>query len=256
VVALAALLAAAIAGIAAASTTTVHVGNLTLKISGEVKPKALPKTKLTPITLNVGGEISSDDPSVPPNLRVPPPIKEVIVDTDKNGAVNAKGLSTCPPGRLQSTTTVQAIKACPNSIVGEGKTNVLIAFPEQSPVPVHSRLVAFNGGVHGGVTTILIHAYITVPTPAAIVTTVKISKEHKGPFGLHSIASVPKIAGGSGSVTSFSLSFHRIFSYRGKKQSYFEAKCTNGKFLAQAEAVFRSGERMKGSIVVPCTSKG
>ena len=170
--------------------------------------------------------------------------------------VNARGFPICKAGKLQSTNTQQAIAACPNQIVGKGITHVEIAFAESPPVPVTSELVAFNGGVKGGVTTILIHAYITVPTPAAIVTTVKISKEHKGPYGLHSVASVPKIAGGAGSVTSFHLSFHRIFTYKGKKQSYFEAKCSHGRFLAEAEAVFRTGEKIGGSIVVPCQSKG
>jgi hypothetical protein len=244
------LVVLAIGATAGAQKTTIHSGHLILTIEGKVKPTALPKSTLAPITLEVGGQMSTDDGSIPPAL------KEVIVDTDKNGTVNAKGFAVCKPSKLQSTTTKQAEKACPTSIVGTGLTHVSIAFAESSPVPVTSKLVAFNGGVKGGVTTILIHAYITVPTPAAIVTTVKITKEHKGPYGLHSIASVPKIAGGAGSVTSFHLKFHRIFTYRGKQQSYFEAKCANGRFLAEAEAIFRSGEKIGGEIVVPCQSKG
>ena len=106
-------------------------------------------------------------------------------------------------------------------------------------------------------TTIYVHAYLTVPIPAAIVTTVKITKEHDGPYGTHSVASVPVIAGGSGSVTSFNLTFQKkLFSYRGKKHGYLLAKCANGQFLAQAEAVFRDGSRVKGKIARACTPKG
>jgi hypothetical protein len=254
VVALGALAVLAIAATAIGQTSTVRAGNLILTISAEVKPKVLPKDKLAPITLNVGGKIETVDKTIEEGH--PPALKEVIVDTDKNGAVNAKGLAVCKASAIESTDTKAAEAACPDSIIGTGTTNVQIKFPEQHAIPADSKLVAFNGGVAGGTTTILIHAYLTVPTPAAIVTTVKITKEHKGRFGLHSVASVPTIAGGSGSVTSFTLSFHRLFTYKGKKQSYFEAKCADGKFLAQAEAIFRNAEKIKGSIVVPCTSKG
>lgn len=56
---------------------------------------------------------------------------------------------------------------------------------------------AFNGGTTGGVTTLFVHAYITVPTPAVVVTTVKIKKIHKGRFGLESVAFAegPRISG-------------------------------------------------------------
>ncbi len=241
---------AAIASAAGEKPTVVRAGNLELTINGSVTPKALPKNELAPITLNVSGGIATLDGSHPPAL------KEVIVDTDKNGQVNPQGLAVCKSSQLQSQDTAHAEAICKEAIIGTGTTDVQIQFPEQAPIPVHSKLLAFNGGTKGGVTTIFIHAYITVPTPAAIVTTVKISKEHKGPYGLHSVASVPKIAGGSGSVTAFSLTFHRLFTYKGKKQSYFEAKCSNGKFLAQAEAVFANGEKVKGGVVRTCTPKG
>jgi hypothetical protein len=245
-----AVTSAAIAAAAGEKPTVVRAGNLQLTINGSVTPKALPKNKLAPITLNVSGGIATIDHTHPPAL------KEVIVDTDKNGTVNAKGLAACTASKLQSQDTKHAEAICKEAIIGTGTTSVEIAFPEQKPIPVTSKLLAFNGGTKGGVTTIFIHAYITVPTPAAIVTTVKISKEHKGPYGLHSIASVPKIAGGSGSVTSFSLTFHRLFTYKGKKQSYFLAKCPTGRFVAQAEAVFTNGEKIKGGVVRTCTPKG
>ena len=72
-------------------------------------------------------------------------------------------------------------------------------------------------------TTLYIHAYITKPVPSAVVTTVKIKKIHKGPFGMLSIASIPKIAGGNGSVKNFKLSINKKFTYKGKKQSVLSA---------------------------------
>ncbi len=141
-----------------------------------------------------------------------------------------------------------------------------IAFPEQAPIRAHSPLTLFNGGTKGGKTTLFIHAFITVPVPAAIVTTVTIKKIHKGRYGYHAIARIPVIAGGSGSVLDFSFKIKRIFSYKGKKRSYIAARCPDGHFKAKVlKALFRNEARTPGvasttvlrsSLVVPCTPRG
>jgi hypothetical protein len=246
------LVAVSVVAVAAAEKpTTVKAGNLVLTINGGVTPKALPKSTLAPIALNVSGKIATADGTHPPAL------KEVIVDTDRNGTVDALGVPTCRQGQLEAQTTANAEKACRPAIIGSGTTDVELEFAEQKPIQLHSKLVAFNGGVKGGVTTIFIHAYLTVPVVAALVTTVKITKEHKGPYGTRSVASVPRIAGGAGSVTAFSLNFaKKLFAYKGKKHGYLLARCSNGHFLAQAEAIFVNGEKLGGKIVRACTPKG
>jgi hypothetical protein len=241
------LVAAAIAE----KPTTVKVGNLVLTIDGGVQPKALPRKTMAPITLNVSGKISTADGTQPPALQ------EVIVDTDKNGSVDARGVPTCKAGELEARTTQEAEKVCKASIVGTGTTDVLIQFPEQRPIPIHSKLLALNGGVKGGTTTIYIHAYLTDPVAAALVTTVKITKEKNGRYGIRSIASVPRIANGQGSVTAFTLIFQKkLFAYKGAKHGYLLARCADGHFDAQAEAVFINGDKLGGKIVRACTPKG
>ena len=246
---LSALAFAAIAG--AEKPTVVQVGNLKLTLNGGVTPKALPKKEMAPITLNVSGKIETVDGKHPPALR------EVIVDTDKNGTIDARGVPTCKQGQLEATTTATAETTCKAAIVGKGTTDVEVEFAEQAPIPIHSKLLAFNGGTKGGTTTIFIHAYLTTPIAAAIVTTVKISKEHKGRYGTRSIASVPKIAGGSGSVTAFSLTFQKkLFAYKGQEHGYLLARCADGHFDAQAEAVFTDGSKLGGRFTRACTPKG
>jgi hypothetical protein len=237
---------------AAEAPTTVRAGNLILTINGGVTPKALPKKTFAPITLNVSGKIASADGSHPPALT------EVVVDTDRNGMINVLGAPTCKQSQLEAQTTAAAEKACKPAILGTGTTDVEILFPESSPVALHSKLLAFNGGTKGGVTTIYIHAFLTTPVTAAVVTTVKISKEHNGPYGTRSIATIPKIAGYAGSVRAFSLTFQKkMFTYKGKKHGYLLAKCANGKFLAQAEAKFHDGTKIgPAKIVRACTPKG
>lgn len=248
--ALGAVLAVGVAGVAAAFTPVeFRLGNLILTVNGGVKPTALPKKTLAPITLEVAGGIGTVNGAHPPALQ------EVIVDTDKNGGINPKGLPTCTAGQLQARESKAAEKACKGALIGSGTTLAQIEFPESAPINVTSKLLAFNGGTKGGVTTIYIHAFFHSPVNGALVTTVKIKKEHRGRYGLRSVASVPPLAGGYGSVTSFKLVFHRMFKYKGKTQSYFLAKCADGHFNAEAEAVFRNGERIKGSIVRTCKSK-
>ncbi|MBA3866420.1 MAG: hypothetical protein H0X42_08775 [Solirubrobacterales bacterium] len=253
--ALGALMALTAAGIASGAATpnkptTVRAGNLELTFNGGFSPTALPKKTLAPISLTAEGKIKTIDGTHPPAL------KEALIETDKNGTVQVKGYPTCKSGQLQSQDTSHAMAICKSALIGSGTTNVEIAFPEQSPIPVSSKLLVFNGGESGGVITFLIHAYITVPTPAAIVTTVKIKKIHNGRYGLLSTASIPKIAGGSGSVTSFSLKIDKKYTYKGKKVSVLSAKCPDGKIQAHATAVFSDGTKASAEILRTCTGKG
>lgn len=247
-----ALIALTVAGIASAGNKpiTVRSGNLEFTFNGGFSPSALPKKTLAPIALTAEGKVKTVDGTHPPALT------EALIETDKNGAVSVKGFPTCTSGKLQSQDTKHAEAICKSAIVGSGTTNVEIAFPESKPIPVSSKLIVFNGGEKGGVVTLYIHAYITVPTPAAIVTTVKIKKIHHGRYGLESIATIPKIAGGSGSVTSFSLKIDKKYTYKGKKVSVLSAKCPDGKLQAHATVKFSDGTSASAEILRTCTGKG
>jgi hypothetical protein len=250
--ALAVAIALTVVGIATAGNKPqkVVVGNLELTFNGGFSPTTLPKKTFAPIALSAEGKINTLDGTHPPAL------KEFLVETDKNGVVNVTGFPTCTSGKLQSTDTAHAEAACKSAIIGTGKTNIEIAFPESKVVPVSSKLLVFNGGTKGGTTTFFIHAYITVPVPAAVVTTVKIKKVHHGRYGYLSTASVPKIAGGSGSVRSFALTINKKYTYKGKKMSVLSAKCPDGKLQAHGTAVFADGTRASATIVRTCTGKG
>ncbi len=246
-------LALSMVGIALAADekpVSVRVGDLEFTADGGFTPKALPKKTLAPITLDVSGTIKkvAGDPH-------PPALKEVLVETDKNGSVDVEGFPICTSGKLQSQDTEHARAICKSAIIGEGKTEVGIAFPESGEVPVKSDLLVFNGGEKAGTTTFFIHAYITVPVPAAIVTTVKIKKINKGRYGLLSVASVPKIAGGSGSVKSFSLKVGKKYTYKGKNHSILSLKCPDGKVQAQATAIFADKTKASAEFIRTCTGK-
>lgn len=238
--ALAALIAVSVAGLATgAKPVTVEAGNLIMTVNGEFKPNKLPKNKFAPIKLTASGSIKTKDGTHPPAA------KEVLIKTDKNGAINVKGLPVCKSGALQSRDTKAAEKACKSAIIGTGQTTVEVEFPEQNPINVNSKLLVFNGGFSGGTTTLYIHAYFSAPVTGAIVTTVKVKKKKEGRYGLLSTASIPKIAGGSGSVKSFNLAI--------TKRGVLSAKCPDGKLQAHATGIFADGTKAAATILRTCT---
>jgi hypothetical protein len=254
--ALSAALALGVSAIASATSTTIHAGNLVVTFGGTVSPKAMSKTKYTPITGNIFGKIKTTDGTHPSAFR------EAVVDIDKDVKVDVKDFPVCKSSQLQAQDTKSAKKVCGSAILGEGNADAEIAFPEQKPIIVHSPLLVFNGGQKGGKTLLLIHTFITVPVPAAIVTTVTVQKKGSG---LHSIAKIPVIVGGSGSAISFKFKLGKKYAYKGQKHSYLAAKCPDGVFKVDASALFKNEAQVanvsatttaKGKVAVPCTPKG
>lgn len=248
--ALGALLATAAVGIATAAggegPVTVKVGNLELTADGGFSPKALSKTKQTPITLKASGEVKEADGSHPPAIR------EVILEADKAGEVHTKGIPTCKSGQLQATETKAAEKACGPALIGTGTATAQVAFAEQNPINVNTKILVFNGGEKGGKTTLFIHAYFSNPISGAIVTTVTITKHKGGPFGTIAVAKVPQITGGSGSITKFQLQINP--KVMGKNP--ISATCPSGKLKVHVEGKFEDGTKAQTEIIRACTPKG
>lgn len=239
-----------LASAAAAKREVARVGNLYIVDNGGIAPSKLPRHRPAPISGRIAGEIGTTDGSHPPA------VKTVTVDLDKTLHVNAGGLPSCPLGRLEARSTKAARQACPNAIVGSGKGAVEVAFPESKPFTAKGPIVLFNGGVHGGTTMLYIHTYVSVPVPTAVVARVEIEKIDKGHFGMHTVAQIPEIAGGAGSVTKFKLTIHRSFDYKGRQESYLTASCPTGHYYTKGEVLFASGKTMGLRHILPCTPAG
>jgi hypothetical protein len=174
----------------------------------------------------------------------PPALREAAVNIDKDVKINVKGYPACNAGQLEAQNTAGAMRVCGKTLLGEGLAHAEIAFPEQPPILVKSPLLVFNGGEKGGKVKLLIHTFITVPAPAAIVTDVTITRKGSG---VSSVAKIPIIAGGSGSAVDFSFKLGKTYSYKGKRVGYFEAKCPDGIFKVNLPKVlFRNEARTPG----------
>jgi hypothetical protein len=251
---LAALIAVSAVGIASAAggegPVTVKVGNLELTANGGFSPKALPKTKSTPIAFTAEGEVKEATGEHPPAIR------EVFVEADKAAEVHTKGIPTCKSGQLQATETAAALKACKPALIGEGTATAQVKFAEQEPINVNTKILVFNGGESGGKSTWFIHAYFKQPISGAIVTTVTITKHKHGRFGTLAVAKIPQITGGAGSITKFKLEIFKEVKVGGKTYNPISSKCEDGKLKAHVLGKFEDGTKAETEIIRACTPKG
>jgi hypothetical protein len=227
--------------------TIVKVGNLPIELSGGFRPTRLPKNKLAPVHLIISGDFQTGSSPLPA-------LKEAIFEIDRNVALGAKGLTVCTPWKIITTEMVPRWKVCKPAWVGEGEMEFEIAFIETPPFLVKSQAMAFNGPIEDGVRTIFVYAFIPNPVSATVWVTIEVSKIRHSRYGTRWVATVPIIAGGSGSVKSFKLEFFRQFTYKGKKRSYLLARCPDGRLGGHAEALFADGSKRIEDFLRPCTA--
>lgn len=249
-VAIAATLALIAAASALAKPEVVRVGNLFLRDNGGISPQRLPRHTQAPIAAHLNAQIGTVDGTHPPA------IESVIADFDKTIQIHANGLPVCRERQLVARSTVTAKQACRDAIVGEGEGEVEVAFPEQAPILAKGPIVLFNGGTRGATTLLLIHTYVNVPAPTAVIVPVKITAIARGHYGLHADAKIPPITGGAGSVTKFKLTIGRTFTYKGRRQSYLTASCPTGTYFAEGKVRFSDETTLKITHALPCIPKG
>jgi len=226
----------------AAWAERVEFGNTVLTVGGSFKPKKLPTNRLAPIALTVRGSIGTKDGSPPPVLD------RVQVDFDKNGTMNTRGLPICKRGKLLFQKTKQALNRCRAALVGRGSSSAIVDFPDQEPFTAKGPLLAFNGGPK----KMLFHVYANVPAPTAFVVTAKISNAPGRAWGKRVKVKIPTIAGGHGTLKKFNVRVHRMFTFKGKRQSYLVAKCPTGVLKARGIFNFKNGDRVTGQVARTC----
>jgi hypothetical protein len=221
-----------------------------------VVPKKLPKREMAPVAIKLWGKVSTSDGTHPSALR------EATIDFDRNLAISAKGLPVCHSGHRDPIARGSIPKACDNSIIGGGKADFELAFPEAPLILNPSKLTVYNAGVKGGVITLVVVAPISVPVPRMIAIPVEIERIHEGRYGLHAVAKIPVIAGGRGSLLDFGLKIKRLFNYKGSQKSYAMARCPKRQLNAKISALFQNEAHepgvaattvIKGAVVSPCT---
>jgi hypothetical protein len=233
-------------GAGAAEALKLRIGNIVITGDGGFSPTTLPKHENAPIKLFGYAKFSTVDGTRPS------PLRRLVLEFDKHGAVETRGLEKCSMQKLVATTTKQARKLCPGAIVGKGFGTALVELPEQRGIKASSPLTLFNGPVKHGNPTVFGHAHIDYPGPTTYVILIEIQKIHHGRYGFKTVANFPRIVNDYGSPLYGRLTIGREWKYKGKTLSYANARCADGRLQANAQFTFKDGSFVQGTVFKPC----
>lgn len=232
--------------VGAAQAITLRAGKIIITADGGFTPTTLPKRENAPIRLHGFAKFGTTDGSRPS------PLKKLVLEFDKHGAVETRGLPKCTVQKLVATTTARARKQCPDSIVGTGFGTAVVELPEQRPIEASSALTLFNGPEKHGNPTVIGHAHLDYPAPTTYTVPIEIEKINKGRYGFRTVANFPKIANDYGSPTYGRLRIGREWTYKGKRLSFANAHCADGRLQAKGSVTFKDGSFAQGTFFRPC----
>lgn len=212
------LVALALFGATVARGEIAGENGLFVSFGGGFTPRALPRDRDVPVTVNLNTQIKTADGSRPPQLR------RISFEVNRYGRITTKGLPACRPELLESTDPAVALERCRPAIVGHGDFVANVEFPDRAPFPVHGRMLAFNGRTHGR-PSILLHIHGSRPAEVTVVLSFLIRHPPRGKFGTVLTTKIPRLASDLGYVTDVSLVFDRRYRYRGKRYSFLSARC-------------------------------
>jgi hypothetical protein len=230
-------------------------GDLQVSFEGGIRPSTLPRSKPSPVTVEMSGSIKTTDKSVPPRLN------RISLQINSHGHLSSKGLPTCNLAAISTGTGSTAKRVCGGALIGHGNVTSRIAFPSQEPFLSIGGMLAFNGTYHGRPA---IFAQVSSQTPLSLtyVIVFEVKKTH-GTFGTALDATLPPIASGYGEISSFYMTLGRKFSSHGHSESYASADCPAPKGinqvgfnLAKATYEFEGGVTMSNELNKTCKAKG
>jgi len=215
------LLACALASwVSLASSSVAEVDQkrgVRVSVSAELAPRALPRTGTAPVAISLAGKIKAIAPEGPPQLE------KITIEINSHGTLTSRGLPQCRRGKIDPSTTSEALAACRGALVGEGSFSADVKLPEQSPFPSSGKVLAFNARYLGR-PAIFAHIYGTEPAPTSYVLPFVINRTGDT-YGTVLEASLPRVTGDWGFVTGISMRLSRRFSAGGHRRSYISAGC-------------------------------
>jgi hypothetical protein len=238
-----------------ASAEIAQKGTLRVTFNGQIAPVRLPRSEPAPVSVQMGGKITTTDRSTPPKLE------RILLEINADGKIQTKGLATCPVAKLESISSAGARKACGNALIGHGNVTSRVTLPGQGAFASNGALQAFNGRVEGR-PAVLAQVASGAPLPLTYVIVFEVRKA-KGAYGTELIGTLPPIASEYGYISAFNLSLGRTYPYRGEKLSYASAACPAPKgfpgasfSFAKASYEFAGGTTMSSTLVRECKVKG
>jgi hypothetical protein len=210
----------ALSFLASARAETVAGKGVRISFQGRISPSSLPRSVPAPVALHVAGTVGALGDESPAALE------RLTVQVNRHAHFSTHGLPSCPRRRLGGTSTGEALSACGEALLGSGHFTSHIEIPEQAPFPARGRVLAFNT-TREDRPAIAIHVFGR--KPASITTVLGAAITRSGPasssLGPRLTIEMPKIGDDWGYVSSFDLTLHRRYRYRGRNLSVVTATC-------------------------------
>jgi DNA-binding beta-propeller fold protein YncE len=227
-------------------------GNLRVAVSGRMSPRRLPRKGTAPISVSVGGEISTTDQSLPPQL------KRLRIELNKEGKLDSKGLPNCDYDAIQPGSSSRALSACRSSLVGQGSFTADITLAGQESYPTKGKLLVFNS-TRNGKSVLFGHIYSPSPFATSFVIVFAVQDLGKGTYGTALDAPLPKAMDAWGRLTSLEMTLSRRYSFKGESRSFISAGCPAPKGfsgatfpLARTEFSFDGGAKLSSVLSSEC----
>jgi hypothetical protein len=240
----------------ATQTVITQKGTLRVAVSGKMAPKRLPRNGAAPISVSVGGQISTTDRSLPPQL------KSMRIELNKEGRLDSTGLPPCNYNAIQPGSSSRALSACKDSLVGEGSFTANITLAGQEAYPTKGKLLVFHS-VEKGKPVLYGHIYSPKPFATSFVIVFRVQKLGKGTYGTALDAPLPAAMDAWGRLTSLEMTLSKRYSYRGKQRSFISAGCPAPKGfpgatfpLARTEFSFDGGKKLSSVLSSSCKARG
>jgi hypothetical protein len=199
-----------------------QTGNLIFSLQGEISPLKLPRDRPAPISVRLHGSLRTDDGTTLPRVT------QMELGLPQQGVIDTRGLPTCSARRLHSATTAGAIATCGDALVGRGRLRAEVVIPDQAPLSIDARLLAFNArvdGRHG----VVMHAF-GEGVPVAVVIPFRF-EQGSGRLGRTLVAELPRALGPWPRLATFEMTLSRRFEFQGRRRSYISASCPIPKAL-------------------------
>ncbi|HEU4739103.1 MAG TPA: hypothetical protein VFS54_08485 [Solirubrobacterales bacterium] len=249
---LAVLASALVLCVSLAHAELIERGNLFVKFAGGIAPTKLPRQANAPISVRVDGTVRTLSGERPPALRF------ISIAINRGGTIETRGLPLCERSEIESASSAQAMAACGNALVGEGRYLAGVTFPEQDAFPLDGKVLAFNARVDGQ-RAILANVYGGNPFPNSRIFVFRIRKG-SGTFGTILTAALPANINRFGFLKRIVLNLRRTYVFRGRKHSYLSASCgapsgaTIGVFpFVRVGMTFADGRKLASTLIRTCT---
>ena len=234
-----------------------QLGNLRVSVDGKLLPRSLPRQGTAPVSVEVGGQISTTDETVPPQLR------ELKIEINRHGRFDFTGLPSCKLSQIQPASDSRALAACGSALVGEGRFAGTIALPGSAePFPMAGRLLLFNGRRHGR-PVLFGHIYSPKPFSSSFVLVFEMRTASHGTYGTTLTANLAKALGEKRNLDSIEMTLSRRYRYRGATHSYISAGCPAPKGfsrlpfpLARTTFSFAGGKTVRTVLTKSCRAEG